>query len=53
MISMGDVAYGALDDVFDSAIVILPLTLEMLLDAKTLSKSHNLLFSDAIHAASY
>ncbi|KCZ73503.1 putative nucleic acid-binding protein, contains PIN domain [Candidatus Methanoperedens nitroreducens] len=46
------VAYGALDDVFDSSIVILPLTLEVLQHAKTLSKKYNLLFSDAIHAAS-
>ncbi len=52
VISECNVAYGALDDIFDSAIVILPLTLEVLLKAKTLSKRHNLLFSDAIHAAS-
>ncbi len=52
VISECDVAYDALEDIFDSAIVILPLTLEVLLNAKTLSKKHNLLFSDAIHAAS-
>lgn len=51
-ISECDVAYGALDDIFDSNIVILPLTLEVLKHAKTLSKKCNLLFSDAIHAAS-
>ncbi|MFZ2411352.1 MAG: PIN domain-containing protein, partial [Candidatus Methanoperedens sp.] len=32
--------------------VILPLTLEVLQQAKILSKKYNLLFSDAIHAAS-
>ncbi len=52
VISECSVAYGALDDVFDSSIVILPLTLEVLHHAKSLSKEHNLLFSDAIHAAS-
>jgi predicted nucleic acid-binding protein len=52
VISECSVAYSALDDVFDSSIVILPLTLEVLHHAKTLSKNHNLLFSYAIHAAS-
>lgn len=52
VISECTIAYGALDDIFDSSIVILPLTLEVLQHAKTLSKKHNLLFSDAIHAAS-
>ncbi len=52
MISECDVAYGVLDDIFDSAVVILPLTLEVLQHAKSLSKKHNLLLSDAIHAAS-
>lgn len=52
VISDCDVAYDALDDVFDSSLVILPLTLEVLQHAKTLSKKYNLLFSDAIHAAS-
>ncbi len=52
VISECSVAYGALDDVFDSSVVILPLNLEVLHHAKTLSKEHNLLFSDAIHAAS-
>ncbi|MCZ7356613.1 MAG: PIN domain-containing protein [Candidatus Methanoperedens sp.] len=51
-ISECTVAYNALDDIFDSSIVILPLTLEVLYHAKTLSKKHNLLFSDAIHVAS-
>lgn len=52
VISECEVAYSALEDVFESSIVILPLTFEVLLLAKTLSKKHNLLFSDAIHAAS-
>lgn len=52
VISECSVAYSALDDVFDSSVVILPFTLEVLQQAKTLSKKHNLLFSDAIHAAS-
>ncbi len=52
VISECTVAYDALDDIFDSSIVILPLILEVLHRAKTLSKKHNLLFSDAIHAAS-
>ena len=52
VISECDVAYNALDDIFDSAVVILPLTLEVLQHAKTLSREHNLLFSDAIHAGS-
>ncbi len=52
VISECEVAYGALDDIFDSPIVILPLTLEVLQHAKTLSHKYNLLFSDAIHAAS-
>lgn len=52
VISECGVAYDALDDVFDSSIVILPLTLEVLQHSKILSKKYNLLFSDAIHAAS-
>lgn len=52
VISDCDVAYDALDDIFDSAVVILPLTLEVLQHAKTLSRKHDLLFSDAIHAGS-
>lgn len=52
VISECDVAYGALDDVFNSSLVILPLTLEVLRHAKIISKKNNLLFSDAIHAAS-
>ncbi|MBU3966882.1 MAG: PIN domain-containing protein [Euryarchaeota archaeon] len=52
VISECSVAYSALDDVFDSIVVILPLTLEVLQHAGTFSKKYNLLFSDAIHAAS-
>jgi len=52
VISECSVAYGAVDDVFDSTVVILPLTLEILQHARTFSKKYNLLFSDAIHAAS-
>ncbi len=52
VISECEVAYGALDDIFDSSIVILPLTLEVLHHAKISSQKYNLLFSDAIHAAS-
>ncbi len=52
VISECSLAYSALDDVFDSTVVILPLTLEVLQYAKTFSKKYNLLFSDAIHAAS-
>lgn len=52
VISQCSVAYSALDDVFDSTVVILPLTIEVLQYASTFSKKYNLLFSDAIHAAS-
>lgn len=52
VISECEVAYGALDDIFESRIVILPLTLEVLHHTKTSSKKYNLLFSDAIHVAS-
>jgi predicted nucleic acid-binding protein len=52
VISECSFAYDVLDDIFDSSVVILPLTLEVLKYSKTLSKKHNLLFSDAIHAAS-
>ena len=52
VISECSVAYIALDDVFDSTVVILPLTFEVLQHARTFSKKYNLLFSDAIHAAS-
>ena len=52
VISECSFAYDVLDDIFDSSVVILPLTLEVLKYSKTLSKKHKLLFSDAIHAAS-
>ena len=52
VISECSVAYSVLDDVFNSRMVIIPLTLEVLQYAKTFSKKYNLLFSDAIHAAS-
>jgi predicted nucleic acid-binding protein len=52
VISECSVAYSVLDDVFNSRMVIIPLTLEVLQYAKTFSKKYNLLFSDAIHVAS-
>jgi predicted nucleic acid-binding protein len=52
VISECSVAYSVLDDIFNSRMVIMPLTLEVLKYAKTFSKKYNLLFSDAIHAAS-
>jgi predicted nucleic acid-binding protein len=52
VISECSVAYSVLDDVFNSRMVIMPLTLEVLKYSKTFSKKYNLLFSDAIHAAS-
>jgi predicted nucleic acid-binding protein len=51
VISETKVAYKAMDDVFDSNMVILSVNFEVLKKARELSEKYDLLLSDAIHAA--